>query len=446
MTRSFTDRRETAGPGQLTFDPRALEDLVLRPLVRVGVGYWALVAGLAGVVAFGVYAYSVQLSRGLAVTGLTDRVMWGMYIANFVFFIGISHAGTLISAILRVSHAAWRAPVTRMAEFITVVALMVGALLPIIDLGRPDRVLNTLLHGRWQSPILWDVLAIGTYFVGSVIYLYLPLIPDLALVRDRLSSSLSRWRRWLYRTLSLGWTGSADQRRHLAKAIGLMAVLIIPIAVSVHTVVSWIFAMTLRVGWDTALFGVFFVVGAIFSGIGMLIVVMAILRRTLGLEAYLTQKHFLYLGYLLAAVGLVMVYFNLLEMVTVGYKLHGSEAVWLSEQFVGTMSPMYWAYAASLVIPGLVVLVPGLRRIGPIVASSVLVVAAMWLERWVIVVGSLRVPQAPYPDLARYGPTWVELGITAGLFALFALLITLAMRFLPVVSMWEVQEQEEAQQ
>jgi Ni/Fe-hydrogenase subunit HybB-like protein len=425
-------------------DPRSLEELVFRPLVRVGPGYWALVAGLSALVAFGVYAYTVQLSRGLAVTGLGDRVVWGLYIANFVFFIGISHAGTLISAILRVSHAGWRAPVTRMAEFITVVALMVGALLPIIDLGRPDRVLNTLLFGRWQSPIIWDVLAIGTYLVGSLIYLYLPLIPDLALVRDRLSTSLSRSRRWLYRTLAIGWSGSAEQRRHLDAGIALMAVLIIPIAVSVHTVVSWIFAMTLRVGWDSALFGAFFVVGAIFSGIAVLIVVMAILRRVLRLEDYLTPKHFLYLGYMLAAVGLVMVYLNLLEMVTIGYKLHGSEAVWLSEQFTGAMAPMYWAYAASLVVPGLVVLHRGMRRVGPIVAAALLVMVAMWVERWVIVVGSLRVGQAPYSDFAQYGPTWVEVAITVGLFALFALLITLAVRFLPVVSVWEVREHEEA--
>lgn len=441
FTRQLTDRAVTT---RQKTRPLPLEDLVLRPLVRVGPGYWALVAGLTALVAFGAYAYSIQLSRGLAVTGLSDRVMWGLYIANFVFFIGISHAGTLISAILRVSNSGWRTPVTRMAEFITVVALMVGALLPIIDLGRPDRLFNTLLFGRWQSPVLWDVLAIGTYLVGSLIYLYLPLIPDLALVRDRVADALSRPRRWLYNTLALGWTGTADQRRHLNSAIALMAVLIIPIAVSVHTVVSWIFGMTLRVGWDTALFGALFVVGAIFSGIGALIVVMAILRRVFSLEEYLTTRHFLYLGYLLAALGGVMVYMNVLEFVTVGYKLHGSEQVWLAELFTGTMAPLYWTYAASLIVPGLVVLVPRLRRVGPIVASALLVVVAMWVERWVIVVGTLRIPQAPYPDLAAYTPTWVEVGITAGLFGLFALLITLAVRLLPVVSVWEVRQHEEA--
>ena len=192
-----------------------------------------------------------------------------------------------------------------------------------------------------------------------------------------------------------------------------------------------------------ALFGAFFVAGAIFSGIGALIVLMAVLRRTLGLQRWLTPRHFLYLGYLLAALGLVMVYLNVLEFVTVGYKLHGNEAVWLAEMFTGAMAPLYWTYAASLAVPGLVVLIPALRRVGVIVAAALLVVAAMWTERWVIVVGSLRVPQAPYPDLATYAPTWVELSITAGLFALFALLITLAVRFVPVISMWEVREHEE---
>src|SRR3990172_5502019 len=162
-----------------------------------------------------------------------DRISWGLYITTFVFFIGISHAGTLISAILRVSHAGWRTPITRMAEFITVVALIVGALFPIFDLGRPDRMLNVIRYGRWPSPILWDFFAISTYLVGSLLYLYLPLIPDLATCRDRLAGSLSRRKAWLYRTLSLGWTGSREQKRSLAAALGVMMIIILFLAGSV---------------------------------------------------------------------------------------------------------------------------------------------------------------------------------------------------------------------
>src|SRR3990170_1870726 len=163
-----------------------LEETALAPVTKTSRAYYLWVAFLLMVIAWGVYAYSRQLRDGLIVTGMRDRISWGLYITTFVFFIGISHAGTLISAILRVSQARWRTPITRMAEFITVVALVCGALFVIIDLGRPDRVLNVVVYGRWQSPIIWDVLAITTYLTASLMYLFLPMIPDLALFRDRL--------------------------------------------------------------------------------------------------------------------------------------------------------------------------------------------------------------------------------------------------------------------
>jgi len=421
-----------------------LEDAALAPLRRTGPAWFVLVAVLAALVGFGLYAYTTQLRRGLAVTGLAptlNKVMWGLYITNFVFFIGISHAGTLISAILRVSHAGWRTPITRMAEFITVVALSVGALFPLIDLGRPDRILNVFWFGRWPSPILWDLFAISTYFVGSLLYLYLPMIPDLALCRDRLASRASGVRLWLYRTLAIGWRGGAEQRRHLAAAIGLMMIVIIPVAVSVHTVVSWIFSMTLRTGWNTAVFGIYFVAGAIFSGIATLIVMMAILRRALHLDRWITVQHFTNLAYLMAALALVMVYFNLSEFVTAGYKLSGSERIYLGEIFTGTFAPMYWAYVVlGLFVPVLIVVVPRLRRIGAIVAAAILVDLAMWFERYVIVVASLRIPQMPYPDPARYLPSWVEVAISLGALGLFGLIVALFVKVFPVVSVWEIRE------
>ncbi len=421
-----------------------LDETTLRPLRRVGIRYYLLVLGLLTVVGFGIFAYSVQLRRGLAVTGMAstlNKVMWGLYITNFVFFIGISHAGTLISAILRVSHAGWRTPITRMAEFITVVALSVGALFPILDLGRPDRMLNVLRYGRWPSPILWDFFAISTYFVGSLMYLYLPLIPDLATCRDRLLGSVSRRKAWFYRTLSLGWSGSAEQRANLASALGLMMIVIIFVAVSVHTVVSWIFAMTLRTGWNTAVFGIYFVAGAIFSGIATLILVMAILRKVLHLERWIAPQQFVNLGYLMAALAMIMLYFNVSEFVTAGYKLEGNEPVYLGSIFTGSFAPVYWFYVgAGLLLPGLVMLVRRFRTISGVVIAAVFVDVSMWLERYIIVVASLRVPQMPYPDPAHYFPTWIELAITAGAFALFALIITVLIRFVPVLSMWEIRE------
>jgi molybdopterin-containing oxidoreductase family membrane subunit len=416
-----------------------LEDTTIAPIRRTSVAYYAWVALLLAVIGWGGFAYYVQLRDGLIVTGMRDRISWGFYISNFVFFIGISHAGTLISAILRVSKAGWRTPVTRMAEFVTVVALCVGALFPIIDLGRPDRIQNVILYGRWQSPIIWDVVAITTYLTASITYLFLPMIPDLALFRDRTTGL----RHKLYSLLSIGWSGNKSQRSLLATAVAVMMILIIPIAVSVHTVVSWIFAMNLRVGWNSTIFGAFFVAGAIFSGVATLIIIMAILRKVYHLEEYITEKHFVYLGYLLGAMALIMVYGNLSEYIVTGYKMEAGEEFHFRELFLGQFAGFWWYYViGGLIVPPLLILIPWTRNIWGIVVAAFLVDVAMWIERYFIVVAALRVPLMPY-DPRNYGPTWVEWSIIAASFALFALLITVFIKIFPILAVWEVAEQQE---
>jgi molybdopterin-containing oxidoreductase family membrane subunit len=419
-----------------------LEQTALAPVTRTSLAYYVWVAFLLLVIGWGIYAYARQLQEGLVVTGMRDRISWGLYITTFVFFIGISHAGTLISAILRVSQAQWRTPITRMAEFITLVALICGALFVVIDLGRPDRVLNVIRYGRWQSPIIWDVLAITTYITASTAYLFLPMIPDLALFRDRLAGRVSGWRLWLYNLLSVRWRGTDVQWRSMAAAITTAMILIIPIAVSVHTVVSWIFAMTLREPWNSTIFGAFFVAGAIFSGVAMLIVVMAILRKVYHLEEYITEKHFVYLGYLLATFSLIMVYGNVSEYLTTGYKMSEGTEFHFRQLFLGQFAGFYWFYfLGGLVLPGLLILLPWTRNIWGVVAAAVLVVAAMWVERYFIVVSGFRVPLMPY-EPSTYAPTWVELSVVAAGFALFALLITLFVKVFPIIAVWEVAEDE----
>lgn len=419
---------------------RRLEARVLAPLMSTSLRYRLWVLALAAVVAWGLYAYSYQLQYGLVVTGMRDRISWGVYIASFVFFIGISHAGTLLSAILRVTKARWQMSVTRMAEFITVVALMVGALFPFIDLGRPDRILNLVIYGRWQSPLVWDIMAIATYLTGSTIYLYLPLIPDFALCRDRLGPSAPPWRRWLYSILSLGWHGLPPQRQALDRAMTVMMIVIIPVAVSVHTVVSWIFAMTLREPFNSTIFGAYFVAGAIFSGIASIIVLMAVLRKILHLEEFITLIQFRNLGYMLAAFTLIMSYMNLSEYVTTGYKMAEGAPFHFTQLMVGPFAPLFWFYIlGGLLLPGLIVLLPRTRTIAGITTAAVLVLVAMWIERYLIVVAGFRVPLMPY-EPASYFPTWVELSILAGAFALFALIISLFAKLFPLVSIWEVVE------
>src|ERR1039457_4201024 len=250
---------------------------LLRSLTETTWKFYVWVGILLCVALWGLFAYITQLRRGLVVTGMRDQISWGLYITDFVFFIGISHAGTLISAVLRVTDAGWRRPITRLAEGITVFALCIGGPMVMIDMGRPDRMLNIFMHGRIQSSIFWDVLGVSTYLTGCIIYLYVPMIPDLGFLAQR--EEFSQWRRKFYRALSLGWTGSDAEKHLLEKCISILAIIIIPLAISVHTVVSWIFAMTLRPGWNSSIFGPYFVIGAINSGAAGVVLSMYIVRR-----------------------------------------------------------------------------------------------------------------------------------------------------------------------
>ncbi|MBI2867443.1 MAG: polysulfide reductase NrfD [Chloroflexi bacterium] len=420
-----------------------LEKTAMQPLLRTSRWFVLAMVVLGVGVVWWFFAYSFQLRDGLQVTGMRDTVMWGLYIVNFVFFIGISHAGTLISAILRVTGAGWRTPITRMAEVITVVALMIGAVMPITDLGRPERMFNLIVYGRYQSPILWDLLSITTYLTGSLIYLYLPMIPDLALLRDKLPASVSAWRRKLYTLLAAGWTGTPTQKRRLERAIAIMAILIIPIAVSVHTGVSWIFGMTVRPGWNSTIFGPYFVVGAIFSGIASILIAMVIFRRIYHLEAYITKKHFVYLGYLLLAMGVIYMYFTAAEYITVAYKLEENDKQLLKLLITGSQAPWFWAFSiGGTLLPCLMVAHPRTRTIPGILVAAILVNIGMWLKRFVIVIPTLQVPLMPF-DFGRYEPTWVEWSVTAGAFAGFFLIFAAFSKLFPIISIWEVAEQEE---
>ncbi len=418
-----------------------LEEATLRPALRTTRGYWWLVTFLALVIALGVYAWTTQLDDGLVVTGMRDRIAWGLYISVFVFFIGISHAGTLISAILRVTKAGWRTPITRIAEFITVVALICGASLIIVDMGRPDRLLNVLLHGRWQSPILWDVLAISTYLTASAIYLGIPMVPDVALFRDRLANGASQWRSRFYAFFAIGWENLPAQRKALLRAVAVLSVIIIPIAVSVHTVVSWIFGMTLRVGWNSTIFGLLFVAGAIFSGIATLVIVMAVLRKVYRLEEYITEVHFVNLGYLLAAFTLIMMYINISEYLTTGFKLEEGEEFLFRELFLGQFAGLYWFYfLGGLALPGLLILVKRTRTVAGVVTAAVLVDLAMFAERYFIVISAQRVPLMPYEPF-DYVPTWVEWSIFGAAVAFFVLLIAVFVKVFPIMAVWEMVEE-----
>jgi len=430
----------TRGPE--SFSER-LERVVFSSLTQTSNLYRISVVALLAVIGWALYAYIVQLRYGLIAIGTNDMVPWGLYIVNFVFFIGISYAGTLVSAVLRLTNAGWRTPITRMAEVIAVVALLLGAILPIIDLGQPLRVWHILAYGRFQSPLLWDIVAITTYMVGSLVYLYLPLIPDFAIMRDRLDPGASGLKHRVYSLLSVGWRNVPEQRHRLERGMGTMAVLIIPLAVSVHTVVAFIFSMTSRPGWNSTIYGVYFVVGAIFSGTAVLLVVMAAFRKAYHLEEYITEKHFRYIGYMLLALLLGYFYLTFTEYLTPGYKLHIEEKHLLELVLLGSNAIWFWLFMiGGIFVPFLLIVFSRIRTIPMIVTAAALVALGMWIKRFIIVIPTLEVPLMPF-DFGTYTPTWVELSISAGLVAAFVLLMMLAVKAFPIVSIWEVAEEAE---
>ena len=414
------------------------EGTLIAPIAETGRGFYLATGILSAFILWGVIAYLVQFSEGLGVTGLHQPVGWGFYVTNFVFFIGISHAGTLISAILRLSKAEWRRPITRMAEVITCMVLFIGAGQILIDLGRPDRLMNVILHGRYQSPLLWDATSISAYLTASMTYLYLPMIPDIAILRDRLGK-----RKLFYSVLALGWTGTERQQRILNRAIAIMAVLVIPIAVSVHSVVSFVFSMTLQPMWHSTIFGPYFVVGAIFSGIAALIVAMIVFRKAYGLEQFLKPIHFRYLGQLLLIMALLWFYFTFAEYLTGYYGAEPEEMKIFWTKITGPYWPFFWAMVlCNFVVPLLVLARLATHTIGKVLTASITVIIGMWLERFTIVVPTLSFPRLPFPE-GVYAPTWVEWGLMAGSFGLFSLFYLLFTKFFPIISIWEIREGRE---
>lgn len=396
----------------------------------------------------GGYALYLQIAKGHKVTGMRDHVVWGLYIANFIFFIGISYAGAVISGILHILKVEWRKPIIRIAEMITVIATLIGPVFILLCVGRLDRLHHLFIYPRLQSPITWDVLAISTYFTGSVIFLYLALIKDFAIYRDA-KLNVPKWRQKLYKILAIGYRGSESQKRHIRISMNLMAIMIIPLAIIVHSVLSWIFGMTLRPGWHSTIFGPYFVLAAIYSGTGVLIMAMWVYRKMYKLGSYIHDKHFIYLGYIMMVLGAAYGYFTFSEYLTSWY---GSQK-WDAEVIRKLFNPAeygWWflfANAAGIVLPIAIVAIPQTRKPGLITLASFFMVMALWVKRYLIIVPTLESPLIPMqelrPEYVHYHATWVEWALTLAGVATFFLFFTLMSRFVTIIPISEFADKEQ---
>lgn len=419
-----------------------VEDLT-RSITKTTPAYYLTVLVLGAFSALGLTAFIYQLAKGLGVTGMNNQVTWGVYITNFVFFIGISHAGTFVSAILRLTGAEWRRPFTRSAEAITLFSLPFGAGAILVDLGRFDRFANIFVYGRLESPLLWDTICLSAYLLSSTFFFYLCLLPDIAACRDKVDGGT--FRKWLWTSLSLGWHGDKEQRRRLEKAISIMAIVLTLLVVTVHTVVSWVFSMTIRPGWHSTIIGPYFLVGAVFSGAAMLMIILAICRKVYGLERYLKPIHFEKLGKILLVMTLAWFYMTVAEYLTEFYGNLTEDMEILDLKFFGQFSLGFWAMVVCCFIVPLAILVwkKG-RSIAGCVSASVVILIGMWLERFLVVVPTLAGSAQRGHYVGVYDPSWVEWSIAIGSFSAFFLLFVLFAKFFPIISAWELEEGEEA--
>jgi Ni/Fe-hydrogenase subunit HybB-like protein len=406
------------------------------------------VAFLIVICLLGAFAYYRQLKYGLIVTNMRDYVSWGIYISNFVFFVAISLVGSLITAIFRLADIHWSTPLTRIAEIIAVSAVTFASLIIVVDMGRPERLLNVFIHGRLQSPIVWDVIVIGTYFFISLLLLYLPLLPDLKILNQRKQES-GKWTNKIYTALGSFWKGNKQQVKISDKSITILCIMIIPVAFCIHTVTSWLFATTYRPGWDSTNFGAYFISGAFLVGAGGVVVAMYAFRSVYKLDKYITEEHFNKMGKVVVMLALLYLYFNINEYLVPAFKMKKPEEAHLNDLFAGELAPLFWfAIIIGMLAPILIMITKKGRKPLPMFIAGIMVVVGAWFKRYLIVTPTLLHPFLPMQNVPEsykhYFPSWEEWAIAMGSLAGALLIITLFVRIFPIIPIQEtITEQNE---
>jgi molybdopterin-containing oxidoreductase family membrane subunit len=409
---------------------------------------WYIVFGILMLVfIIGIYGLVQQIDKGHIVTGMRDNVVWGVYIVNFIFFMGLSYAGALVSGTLHLFKTPWRAPVIRLAELITVISLAIGPFFIFFCVGRLERIPYILAFPRIQSPIVWDVIAILTDVFGAAIFLYVSFIEDFAILRDAEDLQIAPWKKKMYRVLSLGYQGTPKQKRILSFSRNIMAAMIIAIAIIVYSVLAWIFGVTLQPGWHSTIFGPYFVIAAVFSGVGLLIILMAIFRKIYNLEKYITLKHFVNLGIVLFVVAAFFGYFTFSDYLTKWYGSVKMDKILIDKLFTEFKTYFIFANYIGILTPVIIIAIPRLRTINNITIASVIALLALWVNRYIIIVPTLEPPFIPIQytrhDWLFYSPTWVEWSLTAAGIAVFGMLFMIISKLAPIVSISELEEAAE---
>lgn len=421
------------------------KDLLPQAFGKRGMIWTASLLVLCGI---GLVAYIRQLTYGLEVTAMRDYVSWGIYISNFVFFVAISLVGSLITAVFRLADVHWSTPLTRIAEIIAVSAIVFASIIIVVDMGRPERFWYLMVYGRVQSPIMWDVIVIATYFVISLLLLYLPLLPDLKILLKAKGEGVNKFQK-MYRFMGSFWKGLDIQEKINNKAVTILCITIIPVAFSIHTVTSWLFATTYRPGWDSTNFGAYFISGAFLVGAGGVVVAMYVFRKAYKLEKYITEIHFDRMGKIVVMLALLYLYFNINEYLVPAFKMKKPEEAHLHQLFAGEYAPLFWfAICVGMLVPIAIMLFKKGRKPIPVFIAGVMVVVGAWFKRYLIVTPTLLHPFLPMHNVPQsyhhYFPSWEEWAIAIGSLAGALLVITFFARIFPIIPIHEtITEQHE---
>jgi len=421
-----------------------VNETVMNMLNKPSFGWWSIFVVDLLFLGFGIFCFMYQIYTGLGVAGYSHPVLWGVYITNFVFWVGIAHSGTLISAILYLFRARFRMSIYRIAEAMTVFAVFTAGLFPIIHLGRPWNFYWLLPYpnqrGLWvnfDSPLVWDVFAVGTYLTISSIFFFIGMIPDIAAIRD---SVVGKTKKAFYSVLSLGWKGSNWEWSHYTRTYFYFAAFATPLVISVHSVVSWDFAMANTPGWHTTIFAPYFVAGAIFSGLAMVITLVIPIRKIFKLEDYITIDNFDCMAKMIILTSSIVFYAYLTEFFIAWYSDNKYEYDQFLYRATGDYALFYWTMMFCNGIVPLVLWFKKIRQnLKALFIVSLLINVGMWFERFNIIVISLSKEFEP-GSWGLYKPSWVELGITVGSFAWFFMFFLIFVRTLPALSIAEIKE------